>query len=198
MDRLTFAFLLAGLLVATSKTQAQLELDIAGIPGSGQTTWTFSGSTTAFEIGGFDADSSDGQTFPNPGDFVKTLDLVELPALSSNAFLTVNSDTEAITAVGVDDDTMGIVPGGNTDDIGVGLANQLSVADGDTVSWTGSLVVGFDLDEFNLGTFGPSSSGLTGTILEQLTIREVPEPSSLALLSVGGVALLRRSVARNA
>jgi hypothetical protein len=65
----------------------------------------------------------------------------------------------------------------------------------DTVSWTGSLTLAVDINEFNLGSFSPANAGIGGLTDIQLTFAEpvaqsVPEPATiLGLLTFSALAL---------
>lgn len=179
--------------------KASLIVDITGVAGSGETTWTFSGSTTAVGTGFFDDgnDPRNDATWQNIGNYTNINDL-RLTNVSGFASLTIAGATRSIDLVYIDDDPI------TEDDFGVGVSgtSNFRFSDGDLVSWTGSLTaIGIDLNDINLAgipvTLFGSQYGSNGNLALQVNIGggiAVAEPATLALFGVGliGIAVARR------
>ena len=152
--------------------KASLIVDITGVAGSGETTWTFSGSTTAVGTGFFDDgnDPRNDATWQNIGNYTNINDL-RLTNVSGFASLTIAGATRSIDLVYIDDDPI------TEDDFGVGVSgtSDFSFSDGDLVSWTGSLTaIGIDLNNINLAgipvTLFGSQYGSNGNLALQVNI----------------------------
>lgn len=183
----------AGLATAS---QAQLSIDVAGVPGSGVTTWTFGGSDIA-AISGTMRDNS-GTTF-NAGDtgqFPFGLDTIlntsyqdQVFTFTGAASVTIGGNTQGLTGIFLDDD------GGSADDLGVRVATPIDYLAGDATAWTGSGTVNVDINDFALGFWSMNSTDgqamFVGDPVE-VTFRAIPAPGSLALLGLGGLAATRR------
>ena len=187
--RLFTSLVFVACFLAPVQSNATLVIDITGVPGAGEVTWTFSGSAVASSS---DTDLfGGGQDFFNIGNFA-TLDFTTFSATSTTATVSVGATTVAIDAVFIDDDS------GVTDDIGVDTASVIGANAGDTVSWTGSLVAPFDFNLLIVGTFGPASMSNVADITDiSVTIAEAapaPEPATIALLGLGflGAGFARR------
>ena len=181
--------------------KASLIVDITGVAGSGETTWTFSGSTTAVGTGFFDDDNflADTDAWQNIGNYTNINDL-ELTNVSGVASLTIAGVTRSIDLVYIDHD----FAAGPVDDFGVGVSGttDFNFSDGDLVSWTGSLTaIGIDLNDINLAgipvTLFGSQHGANGNLALQVNIgypTAVAEPATLALFGVGliGIVVARR------
>ncbi|MEM1344387.1 MAG: VPLPA-CTERM sorting domain-containing protein [Pseudomonadota bacterium] len=199
--------LLAGLAAFALSTPAQavLLVEIDGTPGSGQTTWTFSGSDIAGNGGFFDDDDNLGSAdaWQNLGQYTTRND-VEETDVTGNAVLSIGSETRAIDLAYIDDD-------GSTsdDDFGVGVAGptNFTFTAGDTVSWSGSLLVtGIDLNDLNesglpavltASNYGGTANTLDLEVRIGSSSAVVPLPASLPLLLAGlgalGIAARRRA-----
>jgi hypothetical protein len=181
--------LIAPFLLLASAAQATLILDISGVGGSGQTTWTFSGSATAGGAGDFDEDTAIESADPNGshwnlGDFSIGLHDTQVAPSFSNATLTIGALTRDIDDAYVDtDDT-------TLDDIGVGVSGlgNFEFFSGDLISWTGSMTVGIDLNSLIIGSYSTDVYGADPGELD-ITVNIVPEPSTAVLMLLGLAAL---------
>jgi hypothetical protein len=166
---------------------AALIIDVSGTPGSGQTTWSFTGD---FVYGG---------TPSNPASWFKIGDYIPVGG-PDNDFFNFNaggttqlvgstSGLLAITGVYLDDD-------GVSDDFrflpeGPGSSHPYAI--GETLTFSGTSTLFVDLNSFNLGTYTEDN----GYPL-QLTFSQapVPEPTSIALWGIGllgmGIVAARR------
>lgn len=180
--------------------QASLLVNVTGTPGSGQTIWVFSGSSTASSNGVFGLTPSDSpEEWRNVGDYVADtlLNGISISPSSGSASITNSQETRSISLIGIDYD--GNSSSSNNDDFGIGVANQpLNIITGDLVSWTGTLLLPLDITQFKLGTYGPAQGGAIGGLTDiQLTFKSVPESTSIIGLLVAGtfgLALCRRKV----
>jgi hypothetical protein len=206
--RMTCIFALA--MVALSAASASADLTVTVTPDSttGQTLWTFSGTSTYAETapgGKFAAgDVLNIEEWKGGAgsDYVVTgsYNNYTTGLISGGITLTVTTggtpSSGSITSMHIDHDTTG-------DDFGVGLlgTTDIPLTNGDLISWSGSGVFAVDLSGLNLGTFAFSSyggsqavSGLYGTL--PLTLNVVPEPATcimaLAGLACGGYTMFRR------
>jgi len=180
--------------------QASLLVNVTGTPGSGQTIWVFSGSSTASSNGVFGLTPSDSpEEWRNVGDYVAdtSLNEISISPSSGSASITNSQETRSISLIGIDYD--GNSSSSNNDDFGIGVANQpLNIITGDLVSWTGTLLLPLDITQFKLGTYGPAQGGAIGGLTDiQLTFKSVPESTSIIGLLVAGtfgLALCRPKV----
>lgn len=183
--------------VNTQAAQAALLVDIFGIPGSGVTTWTFSGSSTATEAGEFvitDIGETDSTQWKNIGDYVITEldDFIIIDPASTASVTTTTGGTQTITGVLIDRD--GDTPGTKNDDWAIVPFANLTIGDGDTVSWTGVLNLNVDINNFFLRSVSGSDTAPGGLTDTQLTFA-APEPLTLlgASVAIGfGTAFKRR------
>jgi hypothetical protein len=194
------SLLIALSLLLASAAQATLVLDITGVGGSGETTWTFSGSDTAGGAGDFDDDTNIESTDLNGshwdlGSFTSIfLNDTQVAASFSNATLTIGALTRAIEDAYIDTD----IDPGELDDIGVGVSGttNFDFVAGDLVSWTGYMTVGIDLDSLIAGTYSTDVYGADPGVLN-LTVNIVPEPSTAVLMLLGlagfGIKARRRT-----
>lgn len=185
--------------VNAHSAQAALLVDVFGDPGSGFTTWTFSGSSTATEPGEFvitDIGETDSTQWKNIGDYVITAldDFIITDPASTASVTTTSGGTQPITGVLIDRDSS--TPGGNNDDWAIVPFANLTIGQGDEVSWTGVLTLNVDINNFFLGFVSNSDTapgGLTDTRLTFAT----PEPLTIlgASVAIGlGAAFKRRKV----
>jgi len=185
-------------LLFASAANATLILDITGTAGSGQTTWTFSGSAVSGGSGDFDDDANIESTDVGGSHWdlakftVGFLNDLQITASSSNATLTIGTTTRAIEDAYIDTD----IDPGELDDIGVGVSgsNNFNFAPGDVVSWTGFMTVGLDLNSLIAGTYNTDVYGVNAGVLD-LQVNIVPEPSTalLMLFGLAGLGLRGRS-----
>ena len=177
-------------LTFVSSANAVLIVDITGVPGSGETLWSFSGSTTAVGTGFFEDGNGIGNSdsWQNVGNYTSINDF-EVTTVFGVASLTIAGITRSIDLAYIDNDNNSL------DDFGVGVsgASNFDFADGDLISWMGSLqVVGFDLNDIGLAgiptTLLASQYGDSANLELEINISEfifLPEPATAALLAVG-------------
>jgi len=175
---------------AIQSAQAALMVDVLGIPGSGFTTWIFSGTATATAAGEFVSTNiadTDSTQWKEIGDYVITdIDNVIFTDPASTASVTTSTGgTQAITGVLIDRDSS--VPGTNNDDWTIAPLGNLLIGNGDTVTWSGALTLNVDINNFFLGSFNGSEEAPGNLFDTQLTFTQstfaVPEP--LTLLGAG-------------
>ncbi len=193
------------LMGAASLANAALILSVEGVAGTGFTTWSLSGSSTVNQDGtirtnvGSDNFSLDDTFEPDvTGDFITNGTSIPSDALYSitgSAFITVGTDTQAITNIYLDQD-------GSRDDFGIRTTSALSYLTGETSSWTGSFNVGLDIGEFNVGSYQLNTTQLNGGGFlfalpneVQLNFTEsgpnpVPEPTTMILFGSGLAGLV--------
>lgn len=195
-------------LLLTGSAASALSVDVFGVPGTGQTTWTFSGSQTATSAGTFGVSSGVSgipavpSQFLNFGNFTD-IDFATRPVLSGTASVLVQSGLSVsflvIQDVFIDDDTT------SSDDFGLSFGGAtLGFGAGDLVSFSGSVLVGYDLTDLDTSPLpfsqtgsAASDGGLETRLDVTLTISEttavpVPPGLSLALTGVGVLALFAR------
>ncbi|MGK7881765.1 MAG: PEP-CTERM sorting domain-containing protein [Crocosphaera sp.] len=184
------------------EANAAILVDVTGVAGSGTTTWTLSGSTTAQSGGSFNTNVitgfDDGTTEilgPNDGNFIADAGIQDtvFSLLSGSATITAGSNSESLTGMFLDDDTV-------LDDIGFRVASSLAYSGGDTISFSGTFTLGVDLNQLIQDNYDQTvpSLFLDGTgddfvlnISEQ--VQATPEPTSLvALLGLGGLGFMSR------
>lgn len=187
---------------------ATLMVSVTGDSGSGQTTWTLSGSSSASNdgtvrtsAGSANFNGQDSMEFgsPNGGNFIASAGIQDtLFAVSGAASITIGADTETITHIFLDDD------GSSFDDFGIRTASSIDYLLGELSSWTGAFIVNLDIDDLIPGTYdlaGVVNGGFTGPNFAQpagvvltTAVNEVPEPSTLAIfiLALAGLGLAAR------
>ncbi len=171
-------------LLLASAAQATLVIDISGVAGSGETTWTFSGSATAISYGDFDEDTDINNTDEfgshwDLGDFSIDLNDTQVAPSFSNATVTIGALTRNIDDAYIDTDLQ-------LDDIGIGVdgVGNFAFNTGDLVSWTGFMTVGIDLNSLITGSYTTDVYGIDPGQPE-LTVNIVPEPSTAVLMLLG-------------
>lgn len=178
---------------------AAVVITASGVSGSGQTSFVFSGSSTANQSGTIR--DSTGLSFSVDDTFEPDLDgnfifnagiqSQLFPLISGAATVTIGAETRQITHLFLDDD------GSLRDDIGIRTDTPLSYLVGEASSFTGAITIAVDISDFNLGTYGLNGSEATagGFFFAQpddVIINIVPEPSRTLLLLVGLCAVLVR------
>ena len=198
---------LIGLALACATANAALIVNVEGVRGSGKTTWTLSGSSTAAfsaRIRNGTGNNSNSFIFDDTGRvdsrgrFLATNTTVgrnSLFAVTGSAQVTVGSQTRTITHIFLDSDQ------GFTGDVfGIRVNRVLRYNKGMGSTWSGSFTLDLDISNFNLGTYQSSRSNSfnfsqsarlifkeTASVPKPPTTPEpisVPEPSSLALLGL--------------
>lgn len=201
---LTAAVLSTLAVLPPSAASAVVIVDISGLPGTGVTTWEFSGSETvtlrSLIIDDDDGAVSDGWIVPS--DFYSGSDTF-IPFTSGTAQFTVMPASPApqpflIVAVGAE---------ASEPNTGFGLALDNGTANaafsfllGTTLTFSGFGVAPVDVTEFAFGVttaefYAPlaSSPAVTGFDV-QFTVTSIPIPAALPMLLSGllGLAVLRR------
>ncbi len=199
--RLRTAVLIIGLTIVSPRLgMAGLIIDIVGTPGSGSTTWTFSGSTSAYTSGTFSVEGSEGfnggdtnqpgeLSTGNDKNFIipTSMDDQLFIRTSGGASITTPNGTQQLTEIFLDDD------GVAKDDVGFHTATALGYASSDVVTWSGSNVFGVDMDTFAIGSFGRTryasatpyfvAVGVNNLIINTATATAIPEPSTFSILA---------------
>ena len=133
------------------EANAAILLDVTGVAGSGTTTWTLSGSTTASSPAFFRTNS--GSTFnlidtlelfsPNDGNFIADAGISDtvFSLLSGSATITAGSNSESLSGIFLDDDDS------IADDLGFSVLSSLSYSVVDTISMSGTFTLGVDLNQ---------------------------------------------------
>ena len=196
---------LIGLALACATANAALIVNVEGVRGSGKTTWTLSGSSTASRsgtirtsAGGNNFSGGDTTQVANKGQFLSTNTTVgrnSLFAVTGSAQITVGSQTRTITHIYLDPDR-----GITGDDFGIRVNSLLRYARGAGSSWSGRFTLDLDISNFNPGTYRSAQFSefyfdrhYSVATLNFKETASVPEPSSLALL---GLALAGLSFSR--
>jgi len=189
---------------ASTTAQAALLLEISPGPAANQTTWTFSGETeTLFGFFNIHGEVTEAEPASMWGDFphFTTLDDTHLTVFSGTANIVKNgTETRAIGNAWVDDGSDNTAPDREAtgDAIGVILPgdDEFEVGEGDTLSWSGSLVMdGAGISAFSAGGL-PYSGDSTrfyneGNNIPMTLSIVVPEPSTclLSLAALGTLAI---------
>ena len=203
-------FLACVSVLSTESARAGLVIDITGTAGAGSIDINFSGTavTTESIYTGTDLDFKplivqDTFTFPSRSSMWQVndggnSDLISNAAIQNSNFavtgsatVTIDGNTRNIDRWFFDDD------GASLDDWGFSIDSAFpALSAGLGVSWTGSInVSGVDLNDLNVGTYGVlgndnSLGGFANPHTLNISEAVVPEPSSLALLGIGGIALV--------
>lgn len=196
------------LIASTPITQAALVVDVFGLPGSNQTTWTFSGSYILGSSNGLNGEYSfngdqnftPGANMFNHGSGDLSGDMVD-NTLGNNFLIgilsgdgTVTGSTSGVHNIDgllLDDDSSA---GSGGDDF-AWLADG-AFSSGETVTLAGSIVIGVDITTFAGG--GPYPANMSSTSEQTpltMNFSNVPEPSGAALIlgAFSLLALRRRS-----
>ena len=197
---------LIGLALAGATAHAALIINVEGTRGSGKTTWTLSGSSTATFRGTIRTSSArsfltdDTTEFANNARFLSTSTTVgknSVFAVTGSAQVTVGSQTRTITHIFLDPDG-----GASGDDFGIRVNSRLFYRAGQASRWSGRFTLDLDIGNFNPGTYRSGifpifdfvrTGDVTLTVKEIASVPEppttpepasIPEPSSLALLGL--------------
>lgn len=189
--------LAAALVIMFSTTQnsmAVLVVDFYGVPGSGQTTIIFSGSSVATSSDFFRTPGSanNSNMWQDIGSFTNIQDL-NFFFNSGSASVSVSSGgSQTISAVYMDND------GGTSDDFTVGMTLNLNFTAGDTISWSGTVTTNNDVNTLFDAAPLPAqftSSNFAGLSLQlnifpnAAPLAPVPEPTFVSLAICGLVCL---------
>ena len=181
--------LVATALVSTATTAAaELVLVVTPGPVAGQTTWTFSGDGLSQAANLLQTGTGEANSWQNaPGNFqYTTINNTNFGILSGSATISDADQTVNIDLIYIDDD--GAL---QDDDIGFSVDTEMSFGAGETISWTGSVVVGIDIvDVTESGPFNVIYTGANLASLPSLNWTVVPEPSTLTLAGLGLIGLL--------
>ena len=177
---------LIGLALACATANAALIVNVEGVRGSGKTTWTLSGSSTAVTPSFRNATSFVTlPVFYTNTKFLSTNTTVgknSLFAVTEAARLTIGSETRTITHIYLSPDSG---PDSRRDVFGIQLNSRLDYTRGESSSWTGRFTLDLDISNFNTGSYTNGYFFHLGpTRLTFQEIASVPEPSSLALLGL--------------
>lgn len=209
MRAIQMAVACVAVLVATAgQVHASLIVNVVGLSGSGQTTWTLSGSSTVNQSGtirtssgssNFSLDDTFEPDSPFSGNWLLGALHNTNVAVTGTPTIEIGAESQTITHIFLDQDP-------TRDDFGIRTASLLSYSPGETTSWSGAFTTNLDIDNFQIGTFklvGSQTNG-GGFLFAQpgdveLTFSQtsaVPEPSSLAVFGIGacvaGVGAARR------
>ena len=200
---------LIGLALAGTTANAVLIINVEGVRGSGKTTWTLSGSSSAdfrgtirTGTGSNDFLRGDTAQVDDKGQFLSATTTVgenSLFAATGSAQITVGSQTRTISHIFLDPDQ-----GFTGDDFGIRVNSLLRYATDASSSWTGRFTLDLDISNFIPGTYQISrfdtfnfAQGATLIFKETASVPKpptpepptpepasIPEPSSLALLGL--------------
>ena len=206
LTRLSSLLFLVVAIVASNAT-AQLAVDVTGVPGSGQTTWTFSGESEVLEdciedvilcevrdVTNNTFSTFDSGQFPFGENTILDTTIQDLVfPLIGDASITVGDATQLIGGIYLDDD------GASADDFGIRTFDSpLSYQYPNTSSWTGSGTIAVDINAFALGAWVVDDPLGQATFLSDtvnVTFTAVPEPANASLLFIsllGIVSSVRR------
>ncbi|MBN2569292.1 MAG: hypothetical protein JXB42_07660 [Deltaproteobacteria bacterium] len=186
----------------STAAQSTLMIDVTGAPGSGTTTWTFSGSTFTESDGTvrtaiadtFSTDDTFDTIRPGGTDsFIPGSPLwtAVFSSVSGLAYFTIGADTRSIAALYLHNNYPR-----SEDALGIRVDSELDYLADEAASWTGSLLINLDITQLSEGTFinqrfenpEPNFAGPAGDVL--LTVASsVQEPSTLLLLGCGLIGL---------
>ena len=182
MTRLIYVLGLALLLTSLANSaKADLIIDVVGAPGSGQTTWTLTGSDTATSSGTFRSGSlAETDSWMDIADLFKT-NISSFQQAISGATVNVGGTAYAIDRILIDDD--GSNASNVDDEIGFGVDNTSNVtfSAATLISWTGSFTLGADINDMNVGSYQDPSPSFGGLDL-RVNVSAVPEPSGTVLI----------------
>ena len=188
------------LALACSTANAALIINVEGVRGSGVTTWTLSGSSSADLDGtirtsaGSNNPSSDDTTevprVGGDGPFFSaktTIGKNSLFAVKGSAQVTVGSQTRTITHIFFDPGVDSV----SADRFGIRVNTSLPYTEGASSRWSGRFTLDLDISNFKLGSYNSDGFGFSGSdfTLNFKETASVPAPSSLALLGLALASL---------
>jgi len=178
------------------EAEAQLNVTLSGTAGSSIITATFSGSTTATGaygglVGGLGWSFIPTTFNPFPP-AITGGDFGVFNFTSGSATITINGTNQSMTGIFLQDSSNSPTPG--QERFGTTGFSYGPIFVGEVFQWAGTAT--FNISGKGL-TFGNLNPGTTGAIPDDLagisgSLTIVPEPSSLALILVSGLALLPR------
>jgi len=189
-------------LLAAGTAQAAFVIGVTGTPGSGQTTWTFSGSST---VGGGTITIDDDDDNISWGWIVGTAFYsgtnINIDFSSTNAILSDGTTTYDIVGIGATlldpNKAFGIA----IEDAGAS-SDSYSFAGGTVLSFAGSAIAPLDFGDLNEGAnsvseWGDYTENVQGTLPGTINVGDVsttPVAPTLTLTSLGiaGLAGVRR------
>ena len=178
------------LALASTTANAALIVNVEGVRGSGKTTWTLSGSssadfsanirTSAGSNGFLWGDTTRIESFRQSFSDKTTIGRNSLFAVKGLAQVTVGSQTQTITHIFL---SPNIFFG---DEFGIRVNTSLPYTKGASSRWSGRFTLDLDISNFKLGSYNSDGFGFSGTDVT-FNFKEttsVPDPSSLALLGL--------------
>ena len=186
---------LIGLALACATANAALVINVEGVRGSGVTTWTLSGSSSARSFSSIRT----GETTYSWRDTLRTVqqflsDKGKSEASRNTLFaVTGSAQFSSVTSTRTRTYTISHFLLGPDNAFGIRTRSPGRYAPGQRTLWSGSFTLDLDISNFKPGTYRSASSytanfarpgDVTLTFTETVKTASVPEPSSLALLGL--------------